>query len=68
MTNLYIFTIFIIKETKERGDIMEMVTKSIKIDPKLWHKARVKALSENMTLQQLIAKLLMKYLGESGGK
>ena len=47
---------------------MEKVTKSIKIDPELWHRARVKALSENMTLQQLIAKLLMKYLGERGAK
>ena len=41
---------------------MEKVTKSIKIDPELWHKARVKALSENMTLQELIAKLLIEYL------
>ena len=47
---------------------MEKVTKSIKIDPELWHRARVKALSENMTLQELIAKLLKKYLGKKGGK
>lgn len=47
---------------------MEKVTKSIKIDPELWHRARVKALSENMTLQELITKLLKEYLGEKGGK
>jgi len=47
---------------------MKMVTKSIKIDPDLWHKARVKALSENMTLQELIARLLKEYLKEKRGK
>lgn len=44
------------------------VTKSIRIDPELWHKARVKALSENMTLQDLIAELLTEYLHKKGGK
>ena len=43
---------------------MEVVTKSIKVDPELWHRARVKALSEKMTLQELIPKLLKQYLGE----
>jgi hypothetical protein len=43
---------------------MDRVTKSIKIDPDLWHRARVKALAEKMTLQDLIAKLLQEYLGE----
>ena len=50
---------------------MLKVTKSLKIDPELWHRARVKALSENMTLQALIVKLLTEYLGEGkkkGGK
>jgi len=47
---------------------MKMVTKSIKVDPDLWHKARVKALSENMTLQELIARLLKEYLKEKRGK
>lgn len=68
LTSFYNITIFCIKENKERGDAMEKVTKSIKIDPELWHRARVKALSENMTLQELIAKLLIEYLGEKGGK
>jgi len=43
---------------------MDKVTKSIKIDPDLWLRARVKALAEKMTLQDLIAKLLQEYLGE----
>ena len=47
---------------------MEKVTKSIRIDPDLWHKARVKALSERMTLQDLIASLLTEYLKEKGVK
>jgi hypothetical protein len=47
---------------------MERVTKSLKIDPELWHRARVKALSENMTMQQLILKLLTEYLGEGKKK
>ena len=43
---------------------MEKVTKSIRVDPELWHKARVKALSEKMALQDLIARLLKEYLKE----
>ncbi|MBC8178645.1 MAG: hypothetical protein H8E19_14675 [Deltaproteobacteria bacterium] len=45
---------------------MKLVTKSIRVDPELWHEARVKALSEKMTLQELIPKLLKEYL-EKGG-
>ena len=41
---------------------MDKVTKSIKIDPELWQKARGKALSEGMTMQQLVASLLTEYL------
>ena len=41
-----------------------LVPKTIRIDPTLWYKARVKALSENMTLQDLILKLLEGYLGK----
>ena len=41
-----------------------LVSKTIRIDSNLWHKARVKALSENMTLQDLILKLLEEYLGK----
>jgi predicted HicB family RNase H-like nuclease len=43
---------------------MKLVTKSIRIDPDLWHRARVKALAEKMTLQDLISRLLKEYLGE----
>lgn len=41
---------------------MKTVTKSVKIDPDLWQKARGKALGESMTMQDLIAKLLADYL------
>jgi len=47
---------------------MKKVTKSIRIDPDLWHKARVKALAEKMTLQDLIAKLLTEYLKKKKGE
>jgi hypothetical protein len=51
--------------SRKGGNIMEnLVPKTIRIDPTLWHKARVKALSENMTLQDLILKLLEGYLGK----
>jgi len=62
---------FIRKTNKRKGYEMERVIKSVKIDPELWHRARVKALSENMTVQQLIVKLFTEYLGEGkkkGGK
>ncbi len=36
--------------------------KTVRIDPDLWHKARVKALAGNMSMQDLIAKLLTDYL------
>lgn len=47
---------------------MERVTKSIKVDPELWHQAKVKALSEKTTMQELIAKLLAEYLKRKGVK
>lgn len=46
---------------------MDKITKSIRIDPELWHKARVKALSEKTTMQDLITRLLTEYL-KKGGK
>jgi len=46
---------------------VKLVTKSIKIDSELWHRARVKALSEKLTLQELLPRLLKQYLGEKGG-
>ena len=46
---------------------MEKVTKSIRIDPDLWHRARVRALTEKMSLQDLVARLLIEYLKEKGG-
>lgn len=64
------FTVFIGKTIK-KGYGMEKVVKSVKVDPELWHRAKVRALSEKMTVQQLIVKLLTEYLGEGkkkGGK
>jgi len=49
------------------GSKMDKITKSIRIDPELWHKARVKALSEKTTMQDLITRLLTEYL-KKGGK
>ena len=46
---------------------MEKVTKSIRVDPELWLKARAKALGEGMILQDLISKLLTEYLKKKGG-
>ncbi len=32
------------------------------IDPKLWHRVKVKALSENLTIKALIEKLISEWL------
>ena len=64
---LIVFTIFISKINK-KGYEMEKVVKSVKVDPELWHRAKVRALSEKMTVQQLIVKLLTEYLGEGKKK
>jgi hypothetical protein len=45
---------------------MDLVSKSIKVDPELWRDARVKALSESLTMQELIEKLLKAYLKKGG--
>lgn len=47
---------------------MQRIYKGIRIDPDLWHKARVKALEEGMTMQDLVTKLLTQYLKKKGGK
>ena len=47
---------------------MEKVTKSLRVDPGLWQKARAKALLEGMTMQDLVEKLLTQYLAKKGGK
>lgn len=64
LTCFYLFTIFTIKGNTKGGVNMAVVTKSVRIDPDLWHRARVKAMSEKMTLQELITNLLKQYLGE----
>jgi hypothetical protein len=43
---------------------VEKVTKSIRIDPKLWRRARVRALGEGRTIQDLVADSLRKYLAD----
>jgi len=46
---------------------MKVVSKSIRVDPELWHKARIKALAEGMTMQDLIEELLIEYLKKKRG-
>ena len=41
---------------------MAIVSKSVRIDEELWHKARVKAMAEKKTMQDLITELLRQYL------
>jgi hypothetical protein len=41
---------------------MDKATKSIRMDRELWHRAGVKALSMNMTLQDFIVRFLTDYL------
>jgi len=43
---------------------VEKVTKSIRIDPKLWRRARVRAVGEGRTIQDLVAESLRKYLAD----
>jgi hypothetical protein len=45
---------------------MSLVSKSIKVDPELWQKARAKALTEGQTMQDLIDRLLREYLKKGG--
>ena len=52
------------QEALNEGDNVEKVTKSIRIDPKLWRRARVRALGEGRTIQDLVADSLRKYLAE----
>ena len=48
---------------------MATVSKSVRVDKELWQRARAKALAEGKTMQDLVAELLKKYLGErKGGK
>ena len=46
---------------------MAIVSKSVRIDEDLWHKARVKAMAEKKTMQDLIAELLKQYLKKKRG-
>ena len=47
-----------------KADKVEKVTKSLRIDPKLWRRARVRARGEGRTIQDLVADSLRKYLAE----
>ena len=46
---------------------MDLVVKTIRVDPDLWRKARAKAINDKLTMQDLITKLLTEYL-KKGGK
>jgi len=37
--------------------------KSVRVKPEIWLKARVKALSQGLTMEELINKLLTQYTG-----
>jgi predicted HicB family RNase H-like nuclease len=60
------FTVFcaLAQKTPNKRDNVEKVTKSIRIDPKLWRRARVRALGEGRTIQDLVADSLRKYLAD----
>ena len=66
LDNLYNSCYLYNTDKERRWSGVKLVTKSIRIDPELWHEARVKALSEKMTLQDLITKLLKQYLKKGG--
>jgi ribosomal protein L17 len=51
-----------------RGDRMATVSKSVRIDEELWHRAKVKAMAERKTMQKLITQLLEEYLERKGGE
>ena len=63
MTSFIIFCAMA-QKTPKKADNVEKVTKSIRIDPKLWRRARVRALGEGRTIQDLVADSLRKYLAE----
>ena len=42
----------------------ELKNQFVRVEPKLWRRARVQALSEDRTMQDLIAGLLREYLKE----
>ena len=46
----------------------EKMVKAVRVDPELWNKARVKALSQGVTMENLITQLLKEYLKKKGGK
>lgn len=46
---------------------MATVSKSVRIDEDLWHRAKVKAMAERKTMQELITELLQEYLEKRGG-
>ena len=43
----------------------KLAAKFVRVYPTLWRKARVKALSQEMTMQDLVSKLLKGYLKEA---
>jgi len=50
-------------EAEEGG--IERVTTSLKIDPKLWKRVKMKALEREVTLYELVEAALKKEIGEA---
>lgn len=42
------------------------VAKSIRVDPELWKQAKIKALGDDLTLEELIDRLLREYTEKEG--
>jgi predicted HicB family RNase H-like nuclease len=45
----------------------QKILKAVRVNPDLWQKARIKALTHGKTMEQLIDNLLTKYLKRKGG-
>jgi predicted HicB family RNase H-like nuclease len=50
---------------EEEGEEIERVTTSLKINPKLWKKAKMEALERGMKLYELVENALKKEIRES---
>jgi predicted DNA-binding ribbon-helix-helix protein len=49
---------------KENGNSIKRVTTSIRIDPELWHRAKIYALENHMNIGEFLEKLLEEKLHE----
>jgi hypothetical protein len=51
------------EQAKEEGETERVVT-SLKINPKLWKKVKMKAIERDMNLYELVEKALVKEIGD----